>query len=58
MRRDYRNVDLDTYQLLILIKFLENMIENGTIDSEDGIYNTKNIINKLNRQLEIAYKEF
>lgn len=58
MRRDYRNVDLDTYQLLILIKFLENMLENGTIDSEDGIYNTKNIINKLNRQLEIAYKEF
>lgn len=58
MRRDYRNVDLDTYQLLILIKFLENMLENGTIDSEDGIYNTKTIINKLNRQLEIAYKEF
>ena len=57
MRRDYRNVDLDTFEILILQRCLENLMRDKIIDSEEGIENAKRILNKLEKQLEIAYKE-
>ena len=58
MERDYRNIDLNPYEILMLENLLKDLLKNGTINTEIGIENTNGILRKLEKQFIDSKNKF
>ena len=56
--KDYRNIDLNPYEILMLENLLENLLKNGTINTTTGIENTNEILRKLENQFNDSKNKF